>query len=167
MNEMEAGRELDRFIAERVMGWRWFQWPGLRPGFPVMQPPEQWGIHTEEAVAKYAVIDCDDSPPDRLPHYSTDISAAWEVVEKLTARGFQVTIERNHAQSSCRVLSHPSVPCPVDAPWPEHSFQYADTQSAPLVICRAALEAISREAVSPKETAPAAGHPQERNPSEP
>jgi len=50
---MEPGRELDALVAEKVMGWTHYR--------------EEWG----------GVV------PDSISHYSTDISAAWEVVEKM------------------------------------------------------------------------------------
>jgi hypothetical protein len=59
---MEAGRELDALIAERVMGWR----QTLFSNFPdQLEPPDEPGKARS------------------VPHYSTDIAAAWLVVEKM------------------------------------------------------------------------------------
>lgn len=70
------GRELDVVVAERVMGWRWLNLPGLcRPCF---KPPDEIAQFLPEFVEQLTVT-CDDSPPDRLPHYSADMSAAWQV----------------------------------------------------------------------------------------
>lgn len=55
---MEPGRELDSHVALAVMG-----------------------IEQVTIVGKYRFIDSLDTP---LPNYSTDISAAWEVVEKMS-----------------------------------------------------------------------------------
>jgi hypothetical protein len=63
-NELDAGRELDALIAEKVMGWKvnghdsYYRWWGSPPGWKEPQSVE-------------------------IPHYSTAIAAAWTVVEKL------------------------------------------------------------------------------------
>ena len=135
---MDAGRELDKLIAEKVM-----------------DEPEYWSVHfggshygdfktlagAEKCAKKIqgdykarveTYFDC--------PHYSTDIVAAWEVVEKLgNWHGFDFII---------------SIPVQklgdekYEAGWYEQSHDgpesravgYADT--APLAICLAALKAV-------------------------
>ena len=61
---MKAGRELDALVAEKVMGWTWDGKTAWSPTgsrlWMVRKDPYWW-----------------------LPYYSTDIAAAWEVVEKL------------------------------------------------------------------------------------
>lgn len=61
------GRELDALIAEKVMGWENVHKHGSRL---VGIPPTQPGIPVCLAGGE-------------IPPYSTDIAAAWEVVEKL------------------------------------------------------------------------------------
>jgi hypothetical protein len=66
---MEPGRELDRLIAEKVMGWS-----------PVKGDPSSFENPSEfqdEWMSRHAGV------WQWLPAYSTDIAAAWEVVEKL------------------------------------------------------------------------------------
>lgn len=63
-------RELDALVAEKVMGWRIERY--------MTNPPKPTGMGM---------------PPDsttiaEIPAYSTDIAAAWEVVEKMRAQGF-------------------------------------------------------------------------------
>jgi hypothetical protein len=69
MDELPAGRELDALVAERVLGLRiddaWFQHPDGR------------------RVSS-----------DGLPHYSTDIAAAWQVVDKLLTYSCDFELER-------------------------------------------------------------------------
>lgn len=60
---MEPGRELDALIADKVMGWKECGIEGLR---------------TRTAWGKPSHFDCND-PRVRIPGFSTDISAAWEV----------------------------------------------------------------------------------------
>jgi hypothetical protein len=74
-NEMKPGRELDALIAEKVMGY---------PAF-AKQVLEQLGAHLlGEGEHEHCLV-CGrgiDGTLECLPYYSTDISAAWEVVEK-------------------------------------------------------------------------------------
>lgn len=58
---MNAGRELDALVAEKVMGFR--HHPAM-PGYD-----EMWFMSDGGSID--------------LPNYSTDIAAAWQVVEKL------------------------------------------------------------------------------------
>ena len=69
---MEAGRELDALVAE-LMGWT-----GVRGAFneafwPVGTPPENQGVGVVGGLDIQVLV----------PDYSTDIAAAWEVVEKV------------------------------------------------------------------------------------
>lgn len=61
--EMPAGRELDIMIAERVMGQR------------------------IASVVPYPTMHVDDEI-EVLPNYSTDVSAAWDVVAVMLAKGW-------------------------------------------------------------------------------
>lgn len=75
-------REMDAEIAEKVMGWQEFPYllnrddrratPNSRGAANGFCPPGQCHITTVE----------------RVPDYSTDISAAFEVVQKMRERGF-------------------------------------------------------------------------------
>ncbi len=74
--ELKAGPELDALIAEKVMGLtiRW-DWPDDEH-------------HSDEKVRRVEIErDCVDGKKrmidEELPRYSTDISAAWEVMEKI------------------------------------------------------------------------------------
>jgi len=125
---MPAGREMDVAIAEQSMGYRWERPSYLQNSDLFVAPnTDEVGYRYEGRAPVYY---------EGLPHYSTDIAAAWQVVESLRAMGFVVLI---------------SSPRPVHAwgveAWHldvEHDRRrgeaYADT--APLAICRAALKAV-------------------------
>jgi hypothetical protein len=103
---VKAGRELDALVAEKVMG---------------LQP-----LRREVPPDPGAFLD--------LPHYSTDIAAAWEVVEKLTGRrdkdiGFALTVNPGTIGTSFSALDGT-----------EHWHVNAST--APLAICLAALKVV-------------------------
>ena len=69
----KAGRELDALVAERVMGYR--------------APKNGWFKDIPHRVAEERGDDYL-RPVDFLSKYSTDIIAAWEVMENLYKRDF-------------------------------------------------------------------------------
>jgi len=81
IERMEAGREMDSLIAEKVMGWRW---SGENKKWLI--PPDD-----DPRIAWAALWD-KKGRPDWLPDYSTDIADAWQVVEKLHDLGYRVEI---------------------------------------------------------------------------
>lgn len=70
----------------------------------------------------------------RWPRYSTDISAAWQVVEKMRKAGFNVSIWAYDSPYKVRVTIESS------SHGPQFSFK---ADSAPEAICKAALLATS------------------------
>lgn len=68
--ELNPGRDLDALVAEKVMGWM------TRGTGESISDPAEWvmpnGLRGREAP----------------PFYSTDISAAWQVVEKMNRDGW-------------------------------------------------------------------------------
>lgn len=109
-DNVPAGREMDKLIA-RLMGWTWDEESARSPtdGRNWRKPSDPWWW---------------------LPHYSTDVGDAWEVVEKFrlfvmpwgsAEDGAWVAADKRDA--NCRFTS---------------VLEHADT--APLAICRAALK---------------------------
>lgn len=107
-NELTAGRELDALVAEKVMGWA----------------PRDAGAG-DRLIYVGAWAHC-----ESLPHYSTDIAAAWQVVEKLAADGLYVHV------GYCLGRTEASVNSPLDI------IDNAYAPTAPLAICLAALKAL-------------------------
>src|SRR3990172_8418422 len=71
IDALPAGRELDALVAEKVMGWTITAWASGEPwGNREIFEPSGRGPHRKAA---------------HVPTYSTDIAAAWEVVQKLEA----------------------------------------------------------------------------------
>src|SRR3990172_1503330 len=104
VSDLLAGLELDALVAEKVMGYD--------PSCFV-------------ADGKLLDAECEE-----VPCFSTDISSAWEVVEKLA--GYNIATMR----ICYRSISEAEVEC-----FPENAREftiYADT--APLAICKAALK---------------------------
>jgi len=151
--EMKAGREFDALVAELVMGWEWLQRPNEEAGSVVIRKalfgpepwvrfnfnPEQWVPAQESAPRFYDWDECcglreNDGHINtfRLPPYSTDIAAAWTVVEKLIERTPEEDIHIEHLHGEWAVDCFYSVHF---GGWDECVL----AETAPLAICRAAL----------------------------
>ena len=109
---MSPGRDLDRLIAEKVMGRKVYG-DRISRESPELDIPECW-----------------------LPRYSTDISAAWEVLEKVcegTDWSPQVGLK------SCMMFGG------FVNDWglkPTKNVMITEAESAPHAICLAALKAM-------------------------
>jgi len=120
--EKVAGRELDTLVAEKVMGSLRPTEPGLFCGEPSDDGKWWWESYQGDTdISKWA-------PPE----YSTSISAAWEVVEKLLHIGLDFTIDSGRDRTTGEVFHS----CRID----DINLTYADT--APHAICLAALKAV-------------------------
>lgn len=112
---MKPGRELDVLIAEKVMGWTNIR---KRSEFP-------YGT-------LLSGIDHITNMDLSIPNYSENISAAWEVVEKLSTNGWAVKMQIGFDSSrhywDCEVFIEES--------------HYGSAKTAPHAICVAALAAV-------------------------
>ena len=120
IDTLPAGPELDALIAEKVMGW-------------------EWNIRNGQCYAEHWCSNAADCWPEWSP--STDITAAWEVVEKLR------NWPNGHYWLSLSQIAG------VRGEWRSgfsyggmavnHSPKFVVADTAPLAICRAALKAIT------------------------
>jgi hypothetical protein len=123
---MIAGRELDKMVAEKVMG-------NLTSDEPVWQRtynlPDGLCETTRDRVLRRT-----------LPNYSTDIAAAWEVVNRIhadTKLVFQLAApQQDYVNEKWRANFNKKW-------WLDESPYYyeVDADTAPLAICLAALKA--------------------------
>lgn len=118
IDKLEAGRELDVLIADKVMGkGEWSTIGGIYFG-----PPEGKAKAHAEHTAEV----------NRIPHYSTDIAAAWKIVEKLERDGIMLWhIGREDSMPNWRAefgRNH------------QPALGRAEGNTLPLTICRAALK---------------------------
>jgi hypothetical protein len=141
VSALEAGRELDALIAERVMRWSDV---GEKPmyaldgGDTLNGPPARL---VQEGTAWRGTRP--DGSEGFLPAYSSDIAAAWLVVEKLgmsvvcSEDGWYALKPEDIEHSTLRGTAFPTIVLVgKEFAYPEP----ADT--APLAICRAALLAV-------------------------
>lgn len=106
-------REIDALVAEHVMGL-WLVDGGYVKGYFEIE-----GIKTPHKIVE-------------IPSFSTDIAAAWGVVERMAQEGWLMSIF--HCGSfGYRVVALTTTP--------ESNDTFATTDEAPLAICLAALKA--------------------------
>jgi len=127
---MEAGRELDALVAEKVMG---IEVDLVVAPFiyysPYRDRYDEWAAGNEPYIDK-------DGDIHLIPRYSTDIAAAWLVVEKMReTRWIEVhsTIDGEWAAFYTPIGT-------TDMNQAIH--EYAKASTAPLAICLAALKAV-------------------------
>jgi len=114
IDEMPAGREMDALVAEKVMG---FEIPAN------LRNSVNWGGGPPILV---------DGKSLDIPHYSTDLTDAWEVVEKMGNYLFACGRNDNGMWEACFFS--------VNSGIGKLSEGHGDT--APSAICRAALKAL-------------------------
>jgi hypothetical protein len=126
-------RELDALVAERVMRWK-LHTQFTPPRWSVPGAPPQFNMPTE------------------CPPYSTDIAAAWEVVEALEGKTILELDEHGAFRSRENggfQLQGPYIRSQWRAGWLERDHEYYLAEevaaTAPLAICLAALKAVGVE----------------------
>jgi hypothetical protein len=123
---LKAARELDALVAERVMGlWS-------RHALDTTRLGETVGYKSGRACPVCLVeLDGEDDPGQcSVKPYSTSISAAWEVVEKLQEFSFELIYldGKMHWEATFAPL--------------HLNETRAIAETAPLAICKAALKAV-------------------------
>lgn len=120
---MQAGRELDALVAEKVMGWIG----------PIVWIEDEMGCDPYMFPPGVIVSERDN---DRMvPVYSTGIAAAWMVVDRMEERGWMARISREMGSWNCRFVR------PEDTA----GYVFDEDATAPLAICLAALRAVGME----------------------
>jgi len=84
---MIPGRELDELVAEKVMGI-------MSEDNKVVCDKCKGSGFSGFGTGYDAVCDCTGGYIGLLPHYSTDISASFEVIQAMQQKGWYITIER-------------------------------------------------------------------------
>jgi hypothetical protein len=118
--ELKAGPELDTLVAEKVMGWQRFRLAQLPYG------PEFWGGDDPDAEGPFV----------HAWKPSTDIAAAWQVVERFRDK-------RRHLAGEIFIIPYEGIyRCHLNDA--DGMRTTADADTAPLAICRAALAALGQ-----------------------
>jgi len=137
IDSMPAGRELDALVAERIFGWK-----------RIAEGSVSIDVQSGETVLlndlfvspddyeRVKVVGSALVAPMNLPDFSTDISAAWGVVEKvirLVNRGFELSVTNHYPDIYPDIYG-------VDVRFDGHDMVNGNT--IPLAICRAALKCV-------------------------
>ena len=151
MPELKAGRELDALVAFHLFGWRWFQKQSYTGEYRcALYPPDdglwiRWNFIGFEQIGEWPEEARRFSDWDRcgsragfrqrphlgwLPHYSTDIAAVWQVLERLQQQG--ILAELGAIDSRGWFASFTA----------SERFSRMEADTAPLAICLAALCAV-------------------------
>ncbi|PZD95205.1 hypothetical protein DNH61_11640 [Paenibacillus sambharensis] len=116
---MEPGRELDALVAEKVLGWK------------------QCSVEGTAKIAYGKPSDFRDHEPRvRIGDYSTDIAAAWEVVEKMRSNDYLLDIGNGSGAGYAAMFYNPNKTIFLIGPY---------TETAPDTICKAALLVMIKE----------------------
>jgi hypothetical protein len=128
---MEAGREMDALVSELVME------------IPLTQPMGEYFVTHDMAMDAQDMslegtsmgVEWGQIQPEP---YSTDISAAWDVVKRMQCKGFEVCVNTG-------TWDHPSQ-WHVNFSNPERRTHFdVHSDTAPLSICRSALLAVMED----------------------
>ena len=118
---MKAGRNLDALVARMVVGWTWDDVSAWAPGrsrYARNLPGREWEF---------------------LPHYSTDMAAAWELVERFDTAEVRRVYKPGSRRGDFYWIASLTGP-------KAGAFGDASAATAPLAICLAALDAVDVEA---------------------
>jgi hypothetical protein len=161
-DKMEAGREMDVAIAEKVMGlipqkdfgsWPEHEWKIGERGEIARLDLSEYHMGPQCLRCYYCYCDgcCEGEkgPCEKKPKpYSTSISAAWEVVEKLTAGEngcFELQQDfGGRFNASFYIMLSLDDPRREGGRYGNWQYECEDADTAPLAICRAALKAVEK-----------------------
>lgn len=133
IDKVEAGPALDALVAEKVMGWTKHEHKPM----PLIGTGRHWqrrdGTRVERWYRQSAYGDDDCCP------FSTDISAAWEVVKKMP---YGVAVHSPNGRLWRCIIGVKCVPSVPDClQQVKQEVVVVEAETAPLAICRAALKA--------------------------
>lgn len=130
--QLTVGPELDMLVAQKVFGWKWDEKRCRACGGTIVPHPDFPGCWIDNCSMR--PIPKDEERADAILNYSGDIKAAWSVVEHLRAQGYVVAVVTCRSGWACDIG-------PGDMSYLDMMRGYGE-ESAPLAICRAALQAV-------------------------
>lgn len=132
-----AGRELDALVAKQVM-----ELPDVGRYSRQSMESIEWTHHgwNSDGYDYYYWLDDEYNPLRSVPPYSTDIAAAWQIVEKLKAIDVEFSLYYREWDGGRDEAHRWSA-------WFREGAEYqVYAPTAPLAICRAALLAVNEHA---------------------
>jgi ABA sandwich protein len=138
MNDLPAGRELDARVAEKVMGLAILTDTDMEREAVEVWKEQPQCMEFLHGFSGFSAWKSNDGRRvfvrQKFLSYSSDISAAWRVVEKLRAArgGFDMGDDLRAGRGPWYCRFHGGA-------------AYAEAASPPLAICRAALKAVGHD----------------------
>lgn len=125
---MKPGRGLDALAAEKVMGW--VEVRESAPGDPLSRLVG----HDPQCIGAPVYF-------FTIPAYSTDISAVWEVVEKLKEKNIRLELSPLASGYSASFVRYtPDIDPDFNCLWTGIGNSYSEAETAPHAICLAAIK---------------------------
>lgn len=145
--EWQAGRELDQEIAETIFGWAVEHVPGVGAYCWTVNTTEDWHAYAARSEAEAW---------DYAPYYSTDMSAAWTIVEHVHTWIFS---KRQRFFAALYIMGKTEGGF---ASWPGMLtlFGKGDYPTFPLALCRAALAALEGDVMPAPDSPTSQGAPE-------
>lgn len=142
MEQLTTGRELDALVAEKVMGYSRVDVPrdvnGENEGVTLWPPNVDVAEYQWPYVGPVQIYSF-------CPMYSTDIAAAWQVVEKMQERGMWAQLRTPFGKGKMDDGFWCGFTPMLTTGWngrPDHNTSAA---MMPLAICLAALKAVGMD----------------------
>lgn len=134
---MNPGPDLDRLIAEKLFGWAWYEFKGDKYLVPPGFEGPGWNDDNGNRPGFLTRLK---RFPKLTPNYSTDISAAWKVVDKVRNKSIAFSIVTLWDQPTGKYLWLAKFEW-----WGTERFEFSAQDTAPHAICLAALKAVGHE----------------------
>lgn len=113
IDEMPAGREMDKAISQHVFGNTEFCCKDYDDDYHAIKEPNGCFVNYE-----------------LVPRYSTDMAAAWKIVEKFNKESWWIVIEVFDDATWCKIFAHNK----------STNVAVTDNNQMPLAISRCALK---------------------------
>lgn len=134
---MEAGRELDALVSQHVMRNQWDESRCRVCGWPLATAADEGCTADSCSMRPKPERRADEPAP-----YSTEIAAAWQVVETLAAQNWTMSLGWKGAD---RVYANTAEVVFQQMGSGDYRTAHAVADTAPLAICIAALRALGVE----------------------
>lgn len=138
IDKMEAGAELDALMAD-FMGWRWYEVSWLGTSGEYFASPSDVKNWEREAMSYKPLEGRAPTVHGGVPRYSSDIRAAWAVLEKLKEKHGDVQL-----YSGPFTKNEGFWECQIEDSRTDGVIVCVEAETPSLAICRAARKAMQR-----------------------
>ncbi len=143
MREWDAGRDFDRWLALNIGGWKWEPESGHPRGCYRLTMPLPLDVYQPASLYWCWPAETDWIERARVPHYSTDMNAAYDLAECfITETHFREYRQARHRISDTPFGAGFRIPKGMGINWPPEDITIeADASTPALALCRALAKA--------------------------